>query len=115
MRYFYDDPLAAAWMAKHFGMLITIENDAFIFNDWEDLLDVNVTECYRGNYYIHPDSLSGLDPQAGDLYLLDEDDEGAIVITLGAQLIEKWEQRPIGKIIQRNGLAFHWPKEESDV
>jgi hypothetical protein len=82
-RYYYTDPLAAAWMAKHFGMKLEAEyfddekaeyelsDDVFDFvhmdysgcDTMEDVLEVGGTR----KIYIHPDSLPMLEPAKGDL------------------------------------------------
>jgi hypothetical protein len=62
-RFFYRDPLAAAWMAKHFGMQYTEKLKTFGKTDWQDpecylagLPRSGKTEWSRCNYYIHHDS-----------------------------------------------------------
>lgn len=57
MKYYYTDPLAAAWMGKHFGMRFDTEIEPYLYLHGED----NVP------YYIHPDSLQILEPEVGDL------------------------------------------------
>lgn len=91
MRYYYTDPLAAAWMAKHFGMrfLSDRSND----NAPDDASDHEADTAYEADcgwgkakerkYYIHPDSLHQLEPQVEDLVLLsniniDDSTEGDI-------------------------------------
>src|SRR5262245_6574216 len=88
-RAYYDDPLAAAWMAKHFGMKLQVipskdqieeydlkEGEVW---DWmetapEGRADVNyIEEAIQYLYeatdrlYVHPDSLPLLQPQEGDI------------------------------------------------
>jgi hypothetical protein len=68
-RHFYTDPLAAAWMAKHFGI-------EFRYWRWNDLsfqftpVNARAVELDSSKLYIHPDSLHLLEPQVGDEYLL---------------------------------------------
>ncbi len=86
MRYFYTDPLAAAWMAHHFGMLIALR--ILPHSPWHEagddlsgcidmpaddvatlirqLLDKRGSDYEPGRYYVHPDSLRLLEPRKGD-------------------------------------------------
>lgn len=95
MKYFYTDPLAAAWMAKHFGMsfespcvagldycrdtgklipskeldTISIVKDIFDFEPADGL----VTLDPQDKYYIHPDSLHLLEPKVRDIAWMGDD------------------------------------------
>src|SRR4051794_7466770 len=61
-RYFYTDPLAAAWMARHFGMRYqALPSHITSYDFIEGSLDGG-----DGPYIIHPDSLHLLEPQIGD-------------------------------------------------
>lgn len=171
-RYYYTDPLAAAWMAKHFGMkLHSIHTDEQMADydipetdrnfDWFDscIVDgferdvemvsdaIEYIEKASDCIYIHPDSLHLLEPQEGDAVEFDrwnwsrkrEDrgfqdaptgmDYGAIRKTKSTNREDgyfvqissagfRWDDNYSGrfslpfKIIQRNGLAFHWPESE---
>jgi hypothetical protein len=112
-RYFYTDPLAAAWMDANYHMLF--ENDFHI--DYLYVARHAKTTPYmsdgspelRDKYYIHPDSLPLLKPQDGDLcfengwgYLRWKDLENMA----GHVRDDSF------KIIQRNGIPFHWPQSE---
>jgi hypothetical protein len=104
MRYFYTWPLAAAWMAKHFGM--EFETNLYI-SDWCAAI---VTQMEFGSvqekYYIHPDSLHLLEPQKNDIICIRDGDS----ISYG-----KWHSGNNTKdvrIIERNGSVFMWPKSE---
>jgi len=81
-RYFYTDPLAAAWMARHFGMkLVCLHHNkddgveaeqagtpypfahAILSAEmWEDAIHAT---CRR--IYVHAESLRLLEPQVGDM------------------------------------------------
>lgn len=118
-RAYYTDPLAAAWMAKHHGML---------FYDPQSPLGRPFSVCgsgyeanmvFRADYrhdpqyfYIHPDSMALLEPMAGDLMHGLEDDGYFILLSPGhnPRPIIEWDDPCI--IIQRNGRAFHWPEWE---
>lgn len=73
-RYYYTDALAAAWMAKHFGMVIyTHQLDNGVcpkrwrdFNESLDSLARDVIDGCEDRYYIHAESLQLLEPQDGD-------------------------------------------------
>jgi len=119
-RFFYTDPLAAAWMMKHHKMHIV------------DKYGDEIEEAYRRDpqvwldppYYIHPDSLHLLEPQIGDLVATRRGNESTTLyqpIELGGPkfFIEefilfgktfKWEE--IVRVVLRNGIAFMWPESE---
>lgn len=73
-RYFYTDPLAAAWMAKHFEMRFTngSADNHEVMRSYPSLFELddglNRYE-YNGKYYIHPDSVYLLKPRKGDRLL----------------------------------------------
>lgn len=103
MRYYYEDPLAATWMAKHFGMKFEGYDEIEI--DMGEILsaalkphDVRINYIVPSIFIIRLDSLHLLEPQEGDLV----DDN-----TLYTRPI-------IRKIIQRTGIAFMWPKIEEE-
>ncbi|WP_435008059.1 hypothetical protein P12x_005328 [Tundrisphaera lichenicola] len=128
MRYFYTDPLAAAWMAKHFGMKLLVDKD-----DEGGLVDAGARfiDCddtfrelwqhdfsYLGKLYVHPDSVGLLEPHVGDLCRMQWLD--------GSISVREWEAsddltdaalerdvRVKPEIIQRNGKPFHWPEVEA--
>jgi hypothetical protein len=116
-RFFYTDPLSAAWMARHFGMY-------FYFRDAEGFWtqeagfdtfanDIHWSAVYWGasdkRFYIHDNSHHLLDPQPDDVVLMNDLE--------GANSVEFWrEGRNKGKlirIIERQGDAFHWPASEA--
>lgn len=98
MRYFYSDPLAAAWMAKYFGMFY-IDDYAFIKYSVGQAIaedDGYVAE----KIYIHCDSLHLLEPQVDDMGI----DENSY---------EKGREYNVpAKIIFRNNIPFMWPESE---
>jgi hypothetical protein len=72
--YFYTDPLAAAWMAKHFGMVLGhgYKTDIAYSDTPEEceefiLLDYTGIDTPFTRWWVHPDSLHLLEPQIGDL------------------------------------------------
>lgn len=119
-RHFYTDPLAAAWMAKHFGMKFNHpESDKFAPIGTSDAIDAFINgQQEDGRFMVHPDSLHLLEPKAGDLV-----DFGWIHLCGQSfhelsQLKTSFEQfceestcdYDSHRIIQRNGKAFHWPE-----
>lgn len=128
-RYFYIDPLAAAWMAKHFGM--KFENGIFfeeflestewgtqpgrwIYRGDQEFIEENKENqshpIWPNKVYIHPDSVKLLEPQIDDLVETTVD----FCVDCGAEYGHYFKGHyPIKKIIQRNGIAFMWPEAES--
>lgn len=120
-RYYYTDALAAAWMAKHFGMFF--DNDCAVVA--LSLKDAVLDEIATYKAYIHPDSLYLLKPQQWDLvehdgisYGLvtdyDDDEEAAIQYDTDENGVTRAGLAAIDDlvIIQRNGIAFMWPESE---
>jgi hypothetical protein len=122
--YFYTDPLAAAWMAKHHGMKCRVEDKGDTEYQWVDMRNVS---CYfvmeEAAYYIHPDSLHLLEPKVGDLILKEGFNDPMLVkdIIAGDVLckigwdgsIERCTDKGYCKIIQRNGIPFMWPESDA--
>lgn len=129
-KYYYTDPLAAAWMAKHFGMKIYWISNGYEIQDygWESIIPMDY-DCVDGRrsedkYYIHPDSLHLLEPETGDVYEVDQsevryiDRDGVERITKKSSPYADFMRVPSSgrtngvflRIIQRNGIPFHWPK-----
>ncbi len=108
-RYFYTDPLAAAWMAKHFGMRFkTIQNSLYAerydeIAEYKWRFDLN----HIGNkFYIHPDSLHLLEPQLMDMVQGFQNDDIRLLFPK-----EKLEEiKKSDKVIQRNHVQFMWPE-----
>lgn len=117
-RWYYDDALAAAWMAERHGM-------KFEFGDLRYPEHAIRHRAYRREpikTYVHPDSVALLEPAMGDLvrdegWLINSDASSPMMPQL-YQRISIAEYRDVVRarghyeIIQRNGLAFHWPKRE---
>lgn len=128
MRYFYKDPLAAAWMMKHFGVTYYVP-DVHGFASVTEIEDLQL-QALDKKFYIHPDSLHLLEPQVGDAIEPSSSVMGiykignAIMVdrTINAiphiaymdlktvmSIEKKWGKN---KIIQRNGIPFMWPESE---
>jgi len=141
-RYFYTDPLEAAYMAKHFGMRFS-EGEIYdgkgtayacqifaVQRFDSESIEIHCTD--KGNYqfYIHPDSLALLEPIKDDLihivrgfcsyYKIVHD-----VVKRGGKVVtgiwsdgEHWDTSTSvllhdWEIIQRDGKAFFWPEKEA--
>ncbi len=138
-KWYYDDSLAASWMAKHFEMQFQfshyVAEPAEISLNWILMHMGNAAEglqVKKRNFYIHPDSLSLLEPQDGDVCELAGDDQyfsnisgdfaefymeyvgydNPIAISLNAIAELRDEKSQISKIIWRNGHPFHWPSQD---
>jgi hypothetical protein len=124
-RHFYTDPLAAAWMAKHFGMEFenTSEWDGefdlgfFEVSPYGDEISSGIDVGIKDKYFIHPDSLHLLDPKAGDL--VDGIRIGTVFEVNGNELSVDvhggdWEMDADRvTILQRDGKPFFWPEVEA--
>lgn len=137
IRFFYTDPLAAAWMAKHFGMQFYTAHDGEEFYDFPDYLHWNWDQksgpAESDDYLcIYPDSLHLLEPQVGDAVEVHACFYGTVWRLDGGQLLwnetslnnppeeeghyqnlDRCAAQDIDRIIQRNGIAFHWPESEA--
>jgi hypothetical protein len=96
-RFFYADPLAAAWMAKHFGMkfIDTFRNGPGTYSYPEESDDINAffignteygVSSITDKHVVHPCSLPLLEPSIGDILRLffftpEEDDKAGAVMT----------------------------------
>jgi hypothetical protein len=135
-QYYYDCPIAAAYMAKYFGVEMVSPRKQRLY--WDGGLDFRAEkDCgiYTGGYYhVHPDSLHIFEPQVGD-YAVVHGNMPAIIIkyensltryadisskedpvdeyTVYVTATEEEYTFMIGqdKIIQRNNMPFLWPKE----
>jgi hypothetical protein len=103
-RFFYTDPLAAAWMAKHFGM-------KFKHWRWNDLsfqftpVNGGSNDAPTHKLYIHPDSLALLRARPRDLLT----GTNRRVFMFYDNRIAPTEN---ALVAERNGLPFIWPQSE---
>ena len=128
MKYFYTDPLAAAWMAKHFGMKFEIEYDTLYFGEGDHKgkrINVNPLMTLKFNkdafdsktleWVISTDSLHLLEPQVGDLWIATAPDTESEFWYLSHKMMqaEILREMPSNFVcIQRNGIPFMWPAGE---
>lgn len=100
--YYYNDPLAAAWMAKNFGMKFHengIRRAVLCGNKLDDLCE---------KFEVHPDSLHLLEPQREDVIeCISQQNVPKILCGYYHEEIKI----PV-RIIQRNGIAFMIPESE---
>lgn len=123
-QFFYTDPLKAAWMAKHFGMLFGFQRlNGEIVIDLGPIrpFEFEATEPRHwavAKFIIYPGSLHLLEPQLWDLVFLGRRNAPAehVVVTPAdiAVIQQRFGDRHIlenieNRIIQRNGIAFMWP------
>lgn len=124
-RYFYTDPLAVAWNAKHHGMRFKwVEGDEPKQSWREDGKDILYSlmwfdEIDYSNgpklYDVHPESLHLLKPLVGDLLECESKNPGGqrshfwydVLTPLTAILTQN-----VKRIIQRDGIPFMWPESE---
>ena len=129
MRYYYTDPVAAAYMTAHHKIRFKRNDD---LREWGrtnssysaiielciDLEDKTPgdgglmwktklfpDEAFSGKFYIHPDSLPLLEPRVGDIVM---DFRPALIVREDHLIFHK--ESPI---LQRDGKPFHWPESEA--
>lgn len=116
MKYYYTDPLAAAWMAKHHKMrFLNRVGDEIFYRNMQDMMDLE-----RMKFYIHQDSLHLLNLQVGDMVksklgkhadtIIDSQDGIPVMTTIDAA--EEILLNEDEVIIQRSGIPFMWPESE---
>ena len=134
MKWFYSDPLEAAYMGKQYGMEFEFRAEvaAELVHPWEKpghkVVFCSPDNLYpyasfsiltdhgkaisglrfqdlRNQFFVHPDSLHLLDVQVGDM-VLDSDGINGIAVLLELQL----EQCRGAVIIQRDGRPFFYPQ-----
>jgi hypothetical protein len=120
-RYYYTDPLVAAWMAKHFGMRFYCDAlEPFEYEGANDLLQ----EMGEGEKaYIHSDSLHLLEPKDGDFIEIKDSDyqRGSFITSvqhshsnaLGLPADHAYRKKDY-RVIQRDGKPFFWPEISND-
>lgn len=114
MKYFYTDPLAAAWMAKHFGM--KFENG----DNFKSACEVAGATLDTMPFVIQRRSVRLLEPQQGDWIKADEltggivsdvskENKEAVVYFDGYCIVPRFDEI---EIVQRNDIAFMWPQKD---
>lgn len=99
-KYYYDDPLAAAWMARNFNIRF---KENFLVDD---------SNALPTKLYIHENSLAILEMRIGDLVLIGGRNANT-VDKMDNDYFYFWNgmgKKYDAKTIIRNGLAFMQPK-----
>ncbi len=121
-RWFYPDPLQAAWMAKHFGM--RLQNAARFDLEYHHPFGFTADDAMTNigdvldRLYLHPDSVPLLSPRPGDVFT---DGLGKPcrcagvrndrVMSEGVEGVEyEWVENV--RVIERDGKPFFWPDGE---
>lgn len=117
-RYFYTDAIAAAWMAKHFGMQYVCGGDSCM--TWESIQEYDMNGKWEWDApikpiaYIHPDSLFLIEPTNGDVMYVPEDPTQkypyAISYIWRPFFIKKDDERAV--IVMRDNKPFFMPQKE---
>ncbi len=128
MRYYYINPLKAAWMAKEFGFKFGMGSNPFINTGLGGFIALSVDSLANAGWgepiYLHPDSIPLLQPQVGDLYLYFCPDGFAktgfvhdiydLNCDKGMVVNHHYHAGVIpSRIIERNGKAWFNPEVES--
>jgi len=127
VKLYYTDPLAAAYMAREFGVKFANNNSdsparmdiittfSSMDNHVSTIVDccgIEVDLSDNEEIYIHPDSLHIFEPMDGDIGLdthrIANHFEDGDWTQLGYRGLPN---HPV-KIIRRNNKPFHWPEEE---
>jgi hypothetical protein len=106
MKYYYDCPVSAAYMAKHFG--VQFDNGDSFKSACEC---AHLTDCSELPFYIHPDSLPIFEAQVGDFCRMSRPIIGAP--ELRTDIYDYWAGGALYEcehIIQRNNRPFIMPK-----
>jgi hypothetical protein len=132
-RFFYTDPLEAAYMARHFGMRFerhelrqeVYDENCIGWPDYSDFFFVTMGSYHVVDdgdelFVVHADSFVLLEPQVGDLgidseghqcrFADDYDDGSWFVDAVPMTSFDKTEM-PVA-IDKRNGIHFFWPQRE---
>lgn len=137
-RYFYTDPLAAAWMAKHFGMKFIPPMNLSRPIRWdtaEMFVNRNLEWGAAFDYVIHPESLHLLKPKVGDYAHIASSSSGLgdvfkvcgnppdMQVARAQSDMHMRDERSLVnlmrhekhhgiEIVRRNGKSFFWPEGE---
>jgi hypothetical protein len=115
-RYFYSDPLAAAYMAREHGVNFIQDFSVSVIVDakFDDTLQIGYsggtvsTKSDCPPYCIHPDSLPIFEPRKGDVML---QPSGRPFLSTGRKVTTAVHGN---QIIQRDNKPFFWPELDSE-
>ena len=105
-KFFYTDPLAAAWMWGRQDMKFVNSRDEPLA--WRALTD----DLYE-RYYVHPGSLHLLKAKPGDVLREPSDFARCVVVSHSLAKLYRREGLGSARIIQRDGKPFFWPESEA--
>lgn len=115
---YYTDPLAAAYMAREFGVKLQAHynvtqnlGDALTYDEIVLMLDFE-------RFYIHPDSYHIFEPRAGDVMITEIPGTSSVEVVSSdiraREFIDHLVEKRGAKIIQRQGKPFFWPEREDE-
>lgn len=124
MKYYYTDPLKAAWMATEFKIPILVTNWRYSEDNGHSPYEftTNIIEIIDSDikcYEIHPDCYEILKLKIGDIILDNDNDPRRVAVVRDIAML-RYEDEDYGcyikdiKIIQRDGKAFFQPEEEKE-
>ena len=105
-KYYYTDPIAAYWMAKHFRMKLVAGSFCLQHESADTFLRLLGEGLSVDKFTVHPESVGLLEPKAGDVV---EDDSRAKVRTLTAAHFPY--SAALRQILRRNGRVFFHPEK----
>lgn len=126
-KYYYSNPLDAAYMAQHFEMVLCLDygDDGMVPVDLNELLggarDKYVFGEEVARYYIHPDSYCILKPRICDtvrtndwrvFYVKDISGLNRDMVQLASgpkHKAQTWNDHAVTQILARNMVPFIWP------
>jgi hypothetical protein len=122
-RHYYDYPIKAAFMARCHGMEITrthCHREDGTYGEstrpvpiWILARDIENQVSEKVRYYVHADSLDLLTPIINDVIWTLKDgfyDVQRICDVYDKPRNNTWK---LHRIIERGGIAFHWPEQEA--
>lgn len=101
MKYYYDCPIEAAYMAKNFGMQFrSTRNQVLYFDGGSDFRSEKDCGIYGGEYYfLAPESLALLEPREGDIVKINPPEgrsQWLPVDYINDELVIKFDDEKIG-------------------
>lgn len=138
MKYYYTDPLKAAWMSEKFGVRFLVDAPekewlsmtAVYASDYNKDVDgaiSGIIHAFSGRIYVHTDDYGVFEPKDGDMcdYTWDqaclrsraykEDYRTNCLAVVGHYEVVKFKEKAgyyLNEIIKRNGTAFFMPEVE---
>ncbi|QEL16783.1 hypothetical protein [Limnoglobus roseus] len=108
-RYFYKDPIAAAWMAKHFRMKLLAGKFTLQAESVDTFLRLLAEGMEIDTIVVQKESIPLLDPKVGDM--VEDDGRGKLRILTEQHFPYTANLK---QIVQRNGRAFIFPSQLKD-